>query len=67
LVNAADINLLGDSINTITENTETHLAATKYVGLEINAEKKKYMIIARHPKSGQNQNIGIANESYETL
>jgi hypothetical protein len=35
--------------------------------LEINAEKTKYMIMSRHPNSGQNQNIRIANESLENV
>jgi hypothetical protein len=67
LVYADDINLLGDSINTIKENTETLLQASKYVGSEINAEKTKYVIMSRHPHSGQNQNIRIANESFESV
>jgi hypothetical protein len=62
-----DINLLGNSINTIKENTETLLVASKDVGLEINAEKTKYMIMSHHPNSGQNQNIRIANESFENV
>jgi hypothetical protein len=41
--------------------------ARRDVGLEINAEKTKYMIISRHPNSGQNQNIGIAHESFENV
>jgi hypothetical protein len=37
-------------------------------GLEIiNAEKTKYMIMSRHPNSGQNQNIRTANESFENV
>jgi hypothetical protein len=37
-----DDNLLVDSINAIKGNTETLLEASRDVGLEINAEKKKY-------------------------
>jgi hypothetical protein len=67
LVYADDVNLLGDSVNTIKENSKTLLEANRDIDLEINAQKTKYMIMSRHPNSGQNQNIRIANESFENV
>jgi hypothetical protein len=32
-----------------------------------NTEKTKFMIMSRHPNSGQNQNIRIINESFENV
>jgi hypothetical protein len=55
------------SINTIEENTETLLEASRDTSLEMNAEKTKYMIMSRHQNSGQTQNIRTANESFENM
>jgi hypothetical protein len=64
---AMELNLLGDTINTIKENTATLLKASRDIGLDINAEKTKNMIMSRYPNSGQNQNIRTANESFENV
>jgi hypothetical protein len=53
--------------NTVKENSEILLEDSRDIGLEINAEKTKYMIMSHHLNSGQNQNIRIANESFENL
>jgi hypothetical protein len=42
------VNLLGDNLDTIKKNTDTLIGAGKEVGLEVNAEKTKYVLLSRH-------------------
>jgi hypothetical protein len=66
LVYADDANSLSDSVIIIEEKTRKLIEASRDIGLEINAEMTKYMIMSRHPKSGQNQNM-IGNGSFENV
>ena len=43
---ADDVNTLGGSIHTVKENAETLVAGTKETGLEVNADKTKYMVMS---------------------
>jgi hypothetical protein len=52
---ADDVNLLGDNIDT--KNTETLIDISKEVGLEMNVDKTKYMLLSRHQNVGQNSDI----------
>jgi hypothetical protein len=63
LVYADDVNLLGDDIDTIQKNTQTLVDAGKEVGLEVNTEKTKYMLLSRHQNVGQNHDMKIGNIS----
>jgi hypothetical protein len=43
------------------------LVNSKEVGLEVNPEKTKYMLVSRSQKAGQRQSIKIANRSFEDV
>jgi hypothetical protein len=61
------VNLLDDNIDTIKKNTQTLIDSSKVVGLEVNAEKTKYMLLSRHQNAGQNQDIKIGNRWFENM
>jgi hypothetical protein len=59
------MNALG--LGSVNKNTQTLTDTTKEVGLEVNAEKTKYMLLPRHQNAGQNCDIKIANRYSENV
>jgi retron-type reverse transcriptase len=52
LAYADDVNIVGENIDNIHRNTKALLDASKEVGLEVNTEKTKYMLVSRCQKEG---------------
>ena len=44
--------MLGGSVHTIKENAEALVVASKEIGLEVNVDKTKYMVMSRDQNAG---------------
>jgi hypothetical protein len=49
--------ILGGIVHTMKKNTEALIVEGKEPGLEVNAEKTKYMVMSRDQNVGQNHDI----------
>jgi len=53
LVYADDVNILRGSVHTKKAREGTLLVASKEIGLEVNADKTKYMVMSRDKNAGR--------------
>jgi len=67
LVYADDVNKLGGSVNTIEENTEALVVASKETGLEVNADENKYMVMYRDQNAGRSHSMEIDSNTFERM
>ena len=67
LVYADDADILGGSVNTIKENAKSLLVAIKETGLEVNADKTKYMVMSQDQNAGRSHNINIYISFFERV
>jgi hypothetical protein len=67
LAYADDLIILGGSAHTVKENAGALVVANKETGLEVNADKTKYMIMSRDHKTGRSYRMRIDNSSIERL
>ena len=52
LVYEDDVNIMGACVHNIKENAEALVVASKEIGLEVNADKTKYMVMSRDQNAG---------------
>jgi len=67
LAYADDANILGGSIHYLKENAEALVAATRETGLEVRADKTKYMVMSRDQNAGKIHSVRIDNSTFERV
>jgi hypothetical protein len=58
---------VGDNTVTIKKNTRTLIDARKEIGLEVNTDKTKYMLLFHHQNAGKNLELKIGNRCFENV
>jgi hypothetical protein len=58
---------LGGSVHTVKENAGALIVATKEIGLEVNADKTKYLVISRERNAGRDDSVKTDNSSIERV
>jgi len=61
------VNILGGSIRTLKENAEGLVAATREIGLEVSADKTKYMVMSRDQNAGRIHSVRIDNSTFKIV
>ena len=54
-------------MHTLKENEEALVDATREIGLEVSADKTKYMVMARDQNAGQNHSVRTDNGTVERV
>jgi len=67
LAYAYDINIQGGSINTLKENAEALVAAAREIGIEVGADKTKYMVMFRDPNAERIHSVRMDNSTFEKV
>ena len=63
----ANVNILGGSVDSVKKNAEALVAATKEIGLKINAHKTKYITVSRDQNTVRIHSMKTDNSSIERV
>jgi hypothetical protein len=58
---------LGGNVHTVKENAEALVVASKEIGLEVNADKTKYMVMSGDRNAGRDDSMKTDNNSIERV
>ena len=64
---ADGVNILRGSVHAVKEKAEALIVASKEIGLEVNVDKTKYMVMSGDQNAGRSQNINIDTRSFERV
>ena len=67
LVYSDDVLLLEGSVHTMQDNVEALVVASKEIGLEVNADWFKYMVMSRDQNAGRCHSLMMDNRSFESM
>ena len=68
LVYTDDVNISGESVHTVKENAEAFVVTNKEIGVEVNVDKTKYMVMFRDQDAGRSHRlIDNTSSNFEKL
>jgi hypothetical protein len=59
--------MLSGRVHTVKGNKKASLLGSKEIGLEVNSDKTKYMVMSRDQNAGQSHNIKTDNKSFKRV
>ena len=67
LVYADDVNIMEGSVRTVKKSAEALVRASKEIGLRVNADKTKHMVMSRDQNAGRSHGMKTDNSSFERV